>query len=180
MWLMLCWHPRTLRPAHSHATNGDRRRGCPRRSCAGLGSHRHPVSTSSPERRVLSHQGLRFVYAFKPRRRPCDRSDARAARPHRWAWPTGASPLPSDPTFNTRGRGRTGRRRPTRLCNRPSSSPAKGPENERLYIEALARRHFGATDSDRHGAPSTTATHGRARQALSDDLDAATLFAEAA
>jgi len=62
MWLMLCGtaHPQS---AHSHATKATGAE-VPATLVRGLGSHRHPVSTSSPEAQKFFDQGLRYVYAF--------------------------------------------------------------------------------------------------------------------
>jgi len=133
----------------------------------GLGSHR-PLFTPAPRRRSSSIR-TPIVYAFTTTR-PCDRSDARRSSTHSGHGLLGQSPLPS--TNIIRGRGGQESGLPAVHGPRPRG---KGTRRTSAHIEALARRHSAPPTPIRHGAPSTTATPWGARQALSDDLDAATL-----
>src|SRR6266852_2569601 len=176
MWLMLCGtaHPQ---PAHSHATKATGAE-VPATLVRGLGSHRHPVSTSSPEAQKFFDQGLRFVYAFN--HDEAVRSFRRAAQlDPQMAMAYWGIALAFGPNINLEAEADR-EKAAYQAVQQALVLAAKGPESERRYIEALARRHSAAADSD----PARRALEyrnamGELVKRYPDDLDAATLFAEA-
>ena len=176
MWLMLCGtaHPQ---PAHSHATKATGAE-VPATLVRGLGSHRHPVSTSSPEAQKFFDQGLRYVYAFN--HDEAVRSFRRAAQlDPQMAMAHWGIALAFGPNINLEAEADR-EKAAYQAVQQARALAAKGPENERLYIEALARRHSAAADSDpARRALDYRDAMGELVKRYPDDLDAATLFAEA-
>jgi tetratricopeptide (TPR) repeat protein len=176
MWLMLCGtaHPQS---AHSHATKATGAEA-PATLVRGLGSHRHPASTSSPEAQKFFDQGLRYVYAFN--HDEAVRSFRRAAQlDPQMAMAHWGIALAFGPNINLEAEADR-EKAAYQAVQQALALSAKGPENERLYIEALARRHSAAADSDpARRALDYRNAMGELVKRYPDDLDAATLFAEA-
>ncbi len=143
----------------------------------GLSDHHHPVSTSSPEAQKFFDQGLRLIYAFN--HDEAERAFRRAAEldpkmPMAWwgvAFAVGPNyNLPVDAAREKIAYD---------AVQKALALSAGGPEAERAYIEALARRY--TNDPNPH-FPQLARDFVDAMRQLSerypDDLDAATIFAE--
>src|SRR5262249_10921206 len=142
-----------------------------------LGSHHHPITTSSPEAQKFFDQGFRLSYAF---------NHAEAIRAFRQAaeldpdcamcyWgvafalgPNINAPITEDASreaFEAIGNAR-----------RHAGSIS---ERERAYVEALSKRYVSDPKAERAPLDSAYATAMRdVATRFPDDLDAATLFAQ--
>jgi len=144
---------------------------------SGLGKHHHPIATSSPEAQQFFDQGLTLVYAFN--HDEAVRSFRRAAEldpqaPMPW-WGVALAVGPNynldvDPEREEAA---------YEAIQKARELARKGPDNERAYVEALARRYSGDPKADRKAL---AVDYKNAMRDLShtypDDLDAATLCAE--
>jgi tetratricopeptide (TPR) repeat protein len=143
----------------------------------GLGTHHHPIATSSPEAQRYFDQGLTLVYAFnhdeaaRAFRRAAE-LDPRAAMPH-WGIALAIGPnynLDVDPQREREAFGEIQRARRLRAS-----------EQERAYVDALARRF---SDDPKANLNQLARDYKEGMAALvrryPDDLDAATLYAESA
>jgi tetratricopeptide (TPR) repeat protein len=146
----------------------------------GLGTHRHPIATSSPEAQKYFDQGMVMLFGFNHEEayRAFEKAaqlDPKAAMPH-WgmALVTGANYNDVEPEVNRLKKARA------EVDKALALSQAGGPENERVYVEALAKRYVADPASADKAA--LAREYNAAMQALSqkypDDLDAATLYAE--
>jgi len=146
---------------------------------SGLGTHRHPIATSSPEAQKYFDQGMVMLFGFNHEEayRAFEKAaqlDPSAAMPH-WgmALVTGANYNDVEPEVNRLKRARA-------EVDKALALSTAGPENERAYVEALAKRYV----ADPASADKAALAHdyNAAMRALSqkypDDLDAATLYAE--
>lgn len=144
----------------------------------GLGNHHHPIATKSPEAQKFFDQGLALAYAFN--RAEAARSFRQAAQLDPFAampwWGVSLSlgrHLNMDLDQDVDGAGAFA------AIEKARSLMANAPENERAYIEALAKRCSGAANPDgaRLDEEYATAMRGLASR-YPDDLDAQTLFAD--
>src|SRR5215813_3124801 len=144
----------------------------------GLGNHHHPIATKSPEAQKFFDQGLALAYAFN--RAEAARSFRRAAELD----PSAAMPwwgvsfslgrhmnMELDQDVDAPGA--------FAAIEKARSLLASAPDNEKAYIEALAKRCFGAANQDggrmdEEYAAAMRELAGR----YPDDLDAQTLFAD--
>jgi tetratricopeptide (TPR) repeat protein len=146
---------------------------------SGLGTHRHPIATSSPEAQKYFDQGMVMLFGFNHEEayRAFEKAaqlDPTAAMPH-WgmALVTGANYNDVEPEVNRLKRARA-------EVDKALALSTASPENERAYVEALAKRYV----ADPASADKAALAHdyNAAMRALSqkypDDLDAATLYAE--
>ncbi len=143
----------------------------------GLSDHHHPVSTSSPEAQKFFDQGLRLIYAFN--HDEAERAFRRAAEldPKMamawWGVSFAVGPNYNLPVDAAR------EKIAYDAVQKALALSAAGPEQERAYVEALAKRYTNDTNPD---YPQLARTFVDAMRQLSqrypDDLDAATLFAE--
>lgn len=146
---------------------------------AGIGSHRHPIATSSTEAQRFFDQGVILLFGFNHEEsvRSFERAaqlDPKAAMPH-WGMALALGANYNDPApvveRLTKARGEV---------EKALALSQSGPENERAYVEALAKRYV----ADPAAADKLTLArdYHAAMRALSqkypDDLDAATLYAE--
>ncbi len=146
---------------------------------AGMGTHHHPVSTTIPEAQKFFDQGLSFVYAFNHDEaiRSFKRAaelDPQLAMAH-WGVALALGPninLDVDPEREKAAYEAT---------QKALALAAKGPENERAYIEALVKRYSVDPRADlKKLAVDYKNAMGEVVKRFPDDLDAATLYAEAA
>lgn len=146
---------------------------------SGMGSHRHPVSTTNPEAQKFFDQGLSFVYAFNHDEaiRSFKRAaelDPQMAMAH-WGVALALGPninLDVDPEREKAA---------YEAAQQALALAAKGPENERAYIEALVKRYSVDPKADlKKLAVDYKNAMGQVVKRFPDDLDAATLYAEAA
>lgn len=144
----------------------------------GLGNHHHPIATKSPEAQKFFDQGLALAWAFN--RAEAERSfrhaaelDPSAAMP--W-WGVSLSlgrHLNMDLDQDVDGAGAF------TAIEKARTLMANAPENERAYIEALAKRCSRAANPDGARLDEEYATAMRQLAArYPDDLDAQTLFAD--
>jgi tetratricopeptide (TPR) repeat protein len=145
----------------------------------GLGAHRHPIATSSPEAQKYFDQGMVMLFGFNHEEafRAFEKAaqlDPKAAMPH-WgmALVTGANYNDVEPQADRLRKARAEVEKALALSK-------AGPENERAYAEALAKRYVADPASADKAA--LARDYNAAMRALSerypDDLDAATLYAE--
>jgi tetratricopeptide (TPR) repeat protein len=146
---------------------------------AGLGNHRHPVKTRSPQAQRFFDQGLRLVYAFN--HEEAVRSFRRAAEldPQMamayWGIAYALGPninLDVDPERE---------RLAYQAVQRALQLSGQAPENERAYIAALTKRYSVDPKADlKRLAVDYKNAMGELVRRYPDDLDAATLYAESA
>jgi len=150
----------------------------PVRLLPGLGNHHHPIATRSPEAQKFFDQGLALAFAFN--RAEAARSFRRAAELD----PSSAMPwwglsfslgrhmnMDLDQDVDAAGA--------FAAIEKARSLMASAPENEKAYIEALAKRCSGAANQD--GARLDDEYASTMRQLAArypDDLDAQTLLAD--
>lgn len=145
----------------------------------GLGSLHHPVSTPSAEAQKFFDQGLTFVYAFNHPEaiRSFERAaqlDPRMAMAH-WGIALALGSNINSEIDAERDKAAYG------AVQKALALAATGPGQERDYIAALAKRYSGAPEADRKAlAVAYKNAMGEVVKRYPDDLDAATLFAEAA
>ncbi len=143
----------------------------------GLSDHHHPVKTSSPEAQKFFDQGFRLLYAFN--HDEAERAFRRAAElDPKMAMAWWGVALVVGPNYNLpvdAAREKIA----YDAVQRALALSAGGPEAERAYIEALARRYANDSSPDYQNLARDFAD---AMRKLSlrypDDLDAATLYAE--
>jgi tetratricopeptide (TPR) repeat protein len=144
---------------------------------AGLGDHRHPISTKNAEAQGYFDRGFALVFAFNHEEavRAFQRAaelDPAAAMPH-WgvAWALG-------PNYNL-DIDDPRARQAYEAIERARTLAKDGPAVEREYIDAMAVRYSANPKADR---AALARTYSQAMGALTkrnpDDLDAATLYAE--
>src|SRR5215471_20182493 len=145
----------------------------------GLGAHRHPIRTASPDAQKFFDQGFILLYGFN--HDEAYRSFAKSAELDpsspmpRWgmALALGANYNDPEPEIERLKKARAEVEKAVTLA-------ASAPDNERAYAEALSVRYVAdPVTADRAQIARDYAT---AMQRLSasypDDLDAATLYAE--
>jgi len=143
-----------------------------------LGSHHHAITTTAPQAQRYFDQGLRLIYAFN--HDEAGRAFKEAARLD----PTCAMAywgvaLTLGPNYNLPVDTERDRAAYEALQKALSLAPHVS-EPERAYIEALAKRHSSVPDADRKALDLAYANAMReVSRRYPDDLDAATLFAEA-
>ena len=145
---------------------------------SGLGDLHHPVTTSNPEAQRFFDQGLRYIFAF---------NHAEAARSFQrateldpalamawWGIAEAVGPNYNDPADPARFR------QAHDAIEKASVLGVKASANERAYISALARRFPADPKADLHQAAEQYVDAMReVVKQYPDDLDLATLFAEA-
>lgn len=146
---------------------------------AGMSSHHHPVSTTKPEAQKFFDQGLAFVYAFN--HEEAVRSFKRAAEIDpalamaHWGIALALGPninLDVDPEREKAA---------YEAAQKALSLAANAPENERAYINAVAKRYSIDPNADlKKLAVDYKNAMGELVKRYPDDLDAATLYAESA
>ena len=145
----------------------------------GLGSLHHPVATSRPEAQKFFDQGLTFVYAFN--HPEAVRSFERAAQldpQMTMAYWGIALALGSNINSEIDSERETAA---YAAVQKARALAATGPEHERRYVEALAKRYSLQPQADRKTLNlEYKNAMGELARRYPDDLDAATLFAEAA
>jgi tetratricopeptide (TPR) repeat protein len=146
---------------------------------AGMGSLHHPVSTKNPEAQKFFNQGLSYIYAFNHDEaiRSFKRAlelDGNLAMAH-WGIALALGPninLDVDPERE---------RAAYDAIQKALAISAKAPDNERAYIEALAKRYSADPKADlKKLAVDYKNAMGALVKGYPDDLDAATLYAESA
>jgi len=167
----------TLPAQHDHGAPAPAAAEKPATLFADLGTHRHPISTSSPEAQKFFDQGVVLLFGFNHEEaiRSFERAaqlDPKAAMPH-WG-----KALALGSNYNEAAPDE--RLKSARVeVDKALALSASAPANERAYIEALAVRYSADPAADK---AKLAADYHAAMKALSqkypDDLDAATLYAE--
>jgi tetratricopeptide (TPR) repeat protein len=146
---------------------------------AGMGTHHHPVSTTNTEAQQFFDQGLRFVYAFNHDEAirsftQAAKLDLNLAMAH-WGIALALGPninLDVDPAREKAA---------YEAAQKALALAAKAPENERAYIEAVAKRYSIDPKADlKQLQVDYKNAMGEVVKRYPDDLDAATLYAESA
>jgi tetratricopeptide (TPR) repeat protein len=144
----------------------------------GLGRHHHPISTRSADAQKFFDEGLTLIYAFNHEEaiRSFERAaalDPSAAMPY-WGIALALGPninLDVDPA---------GEKRAYAAAKKALAMRDKAAENERAYIDALAKRYSIDPKADlKKLAMDYKDAMGELVKRYPDDLDAATLYAEA-
>jgi tetratricopeptide (TPR) repeat protein len=165
-----------LQAQHSHPDAGPT---APVQLMEGLGTHTHPITTSSKLAQSFFDQGLALVFGFN--HDEAARLFARAAELDpkspmpRWGIALALGPNYNMPPMPER------EEKAWKAISKAVELSASAPENERAYVEALVTRYSKDPNADR------TKLASKYRDAMKevanrypDDLDAATLYAEAA
>ena len=144
---------------------------------SGLGNLHHPISTKSAEAQRFFDQGLTLDYAFN--HDEAARSFHRAAElDPQAAMPWWGVALAVGPNYNL-DVDPAREKEAYDAIQKARALAANGPENERAYIEALARRYSNASKSD---FKALAVDYKKSMRDLvaryPDDLDAATIYAE--
>ncbi len=143
-----------------------------------LGDHKHPVTTSSPRTQLFFNQGLNLAFGFNHREagrsfREAARLDPDCAMAY-WGQALVLGPninMPMPPEAESEAYA---------LIQRALALKSKVSEREEAYIDALATRYSGAEKPDRNALDRAYAEAMRElSERYPDDLDAATLYAEA-
>ena len=170
--------PKELHPAETDIPHGHDRPGAETVPLFdNLGDHSHPVSTSSALAQRYFDQGLRLIYAFNhdEARRAFEKAarlDPDLAMAH-WGVALALGPNINAPLTPARERAAA------RAIKRAMAALESASDAERDYIHALAVRYqAGPGDRRERDQAYAEAMRGLAA-AYPDDLDAATLYAEA-
>jgi len=145
---------------------------------AGLGSHRHPIATSSPEAQKFFDQGMVMLFGFNHEEafRSFEKAaqlDPKSPMPH-WgmALATGSNYNDPAPEASRLQRARA-------EVDKALALAASAPENERAYVESLSKRYAADPAADKAVLlRDYNASMRELSRKYPDDLDAATLFAE--
>ncbi|OLE97821.1 MAG: hypothetical protein AUG75_03645, partial [Cyanobacteria bacterium 13_1_20CM_4_61_6] len=144
----------------------------------GLGDLHHAVSTKNPQAQQFFDQGLRLIYAFN--HDEAARSFQRAAELDPklamayWGIAEAVGPNYNDPASEDRFKAAH------EAVQKAVDLSSSAPPNEQAYIQALAKRFPGDTKSDlKAAAEDYRDAMRKVAKEYPDDLDAATLFAEA-
>ena len=166
-------------PQHTNHNTRKDAKDQPATHVPGMGSHHHAVSTTNVEAQEFFDQGLRFVFAFNHEEaiRSFKRAaelDPQLAMAH-WGIALALGPninLDVDPE---------GEKAAYEAIQKALSLTAGASENERAYVDALAKRYSNDPNADlKRLAVDYKNAMGDLVKRYPDDLDAATLFAEAA
>ncbi len=145
---------------------------------AGIGDAHHPVSTQNPQAQQFFDQGLRFIYAFNHDEAARSFQHAAELDPKLamayWGVAEAVGPNYNDPADPERYK------QAHEAVQRAVDLSAAASRSDQAYIQAMAKRFPADSKSDLRKAAEDY--RGAMRQVVSefpDDLDAATLFAEA-
>ena len=145
---------------------------------AGIGDAHHPVSTHNPQAQQFFDQGLRFIYDFNHDEAARSFQHAAELDPQLamayWGVAEAVGPNYNDPADPERYK------RAHDAVQKAMDLSASASESDQAYIQAMAKRFPADSKSDLKKAAEDY--RDAMRQVVSefpDDLDAATLFAEA-
>lgn len=143
----------------------------------GLGTHHHPITTSNPEAQKFFDQGLALMYGFN--HAEAIRSFQRAAELD----PNAAMPLwgiafALGPNYNL-DVDPAAEKAAYDAAQKALAIAPKAPENERDYIQAVAKRYTNDPKADlKQLSKDFSAAMHDLMMKYPDDLDAATIYAE--
>jgi tetratricopeptide (TPR) repeat protein len=168
----------SLAAAQQHAAHAQPQQTKPATLVNGIGNTHHPVTTSSAEAQKFFDQGLRYIYAFN--HDEAARSFERAAQLDPklamawWGIAEAVGPNYNDPADPERFK------RAHDAIQKAQELSAGASASEKAYIAAMAKRFPADVNADRRGAAEQYRDAMReVVKQFPDDLDAATLFAEA-
>ena len=143
-----------------------------------LGSHHHPITTTSEQAQHYFDQGLRLVYAFN--HEEAIRSfEAAAHLDPQAAMPYWGIALALGPNIN-RAMEKKDERRAIEMVQKARRLADRATPVEQAYIEAMVARYVNRKGLKRKGLDEAYAKAMRSvTQRFPEDTDAATLFAEA-
>ncbi|HJY80871.1 MAG TPA: hypothetical protein VKK81_07290, partial [Candidatus Binatia bacterium] len=144
----------------------------------GLGNLHHPVSTRNPAAQKFFDQGLRLIYAFNHDEAARSFQHAAELDPTMamayWGIAEAVGPNYNDPANEPR------RKQAYDAIQKALQLSTNAPASQRAYIEALAQRYSDDPNADlRQLAVNYADAMREVMKQYPDDLDAATLFAEA-
>lgn len=177
LWLTLFLTAAPAAAQHSHGSAPVTASGAPP-LFDNLGDHHHPITTASPTAQRYFDQGLRLVYAFNHDEairafQEAARLDPTCAMAY-WGVALALGPninVPVDPEQE---------RTAQEAVQKALSLSSRASEVERAYVEALSKRYSAAPGAGRKALDLAYANAMReVSKRYPDDLDAATLFAEA-
>jgi hypothetical protein len=149
----------------------------PEKLYSGMGSLHHKIATSNPDAQKFFDQGLTFIYAFNHDEAAASFQRAADLDPHA-AMPYWGIALAAGPNYNMdvdNDRELTA----YKAIQKAKEISAGGPDVERSYIDALAKRYSNEAKPD---LPKLAQNYSAAMRELAhrypDDPDAATIFAE--
>lgn len=163
--------------AQQHAAHGQHAAGGAT-MMTGLGDLQHPVSTSNPAAQKFFNQGLRLIYAFNHEEaarsfQQAARLDPKMAMAY-WGLAEAIGPNYNDPADPDRFK------QAHDAIQKASDLSASASASEQAYITAMALRFPADPKADtRLAAERYRNAMGDIVKQFPDDLDAATLFAEA-
>ena len=145
---------------------------------SGLGDLHHPVSTHNPEAQKFFDQGLRFIYAFNHDEATRSFQHATEIDPQLamayWGVAEAVGPNYNDPADPDRFK------RAHDAVQKAVDLSAGASPSEQAYIQAMAKRFPADPNSDlKKAAEDYRDAMRQVASQFPDDLDAATLFAEA-
>ena len=163
---------------HAHASSASAAKNKTATLMAGYGNWRHPVSTKNIQAQAFFDQGLRQIYAFNhdEAARSFQRAgelDPKLAMAY-WGVAEAVGPNYNDPASDDRFM------KAHAAIAKAQELAADASASDKAYIAALAKRFPGEAGADRRAA--AEAYRDAMREVVKqfpDDLDAATLFAEA-
>jgi tetratricopeptide (TPR) repeat protein len=173
--LLVCLLAVGLATAQDHSMSSSAK---PASLMSGLGDLHHAVNTTNPEAQQFFDQGLRLVYAFNHDEAARSFQHAAELDPNLamayWGVAEAVGPNYNMPVDAAR------EKQAYDAIQKALTLSAKGPANERAYIEALSQRftNDASPDYNKLAQNYTNAMRGVMKK-YPDDLDAATLFAEA-
>jgi tetratricopeptide (TPR) repeat protein len=144
----------------------------------GLGNLHHPVSTKNPQAQNFFDQGLRLIYAFNHEEaaksfRQAAKLDPKLAMAY-WGIAEAVGPNYNDPASEERFK------EAHEAIQKAVDLSENASDSEKAYINAMAKRFPSDPKSDlRRAAEDYRDAMRELSQKYPDDLDAATLFAEA-
>lgn len=169
-------------PSHQHyAETKEARQASPAGQLAprlqNLGTHTFPVTTRSAQAQLFINQGLNLSYGFNHAEagrsfREASRLDPECAMAY-WGQALVLGPninAPMDPADEPKA---------YELVQKAVALKAGASEREQAYIDALARRYSGKAEDRAARDKAYAAAMAEVARRFPDDLDAATLYAEA-
>jgi tetratricopeptide (TPR) repeat protein len=145
---------------------------------SGLGDLHHPVSTSNPEAQKFFDQGLRLIFAFNHQEAESSFQQAAKLDPKMamayWGMAEAVGPNYNDPANPDRFK------QAHEAIQKAVDLSANASASEKAYINAMALRFPADSNADKRlAAEGYRNAMGDLVKQFPDDLDAATLFAEA-
>ncbi len=144
----------------------------------GMGSLHHPIATQSRDAQRYFDQGLTLIYGFN--HAEAIRSFEKAvALDHTAVMPLWGIAYALGPNINM-GMDEEANKKALAATEQAMALAEKAPDNERAYVEALTKRYSAEPGADRRKLDEAFAkAMGEMSKRFPDDLDAATLYAEA-